>query len=175
MVEIWLPLPRFECFLPTPAADPSLRRWEGGISGRGGVSGSASDGAGASRNCEPKSAVRYPKLTTKVIVWVTPKVTKSTITLLVRLMVTGTDQDIPDTLWTRSLSGWLRLSYVLVVVTCSGSPASVSKLWMGGAGGRTDNLLMIFHGWSSSCAVLLTPTVFFVELPRCFGRAGASS
>src|SRR5712692_2768810 len=90
MVEIWLPLPRFvpNVFLPTPAADPSLRGWEGGISGRGGVSDSVSSGAGARRNREAKSALRDTTLTTKVIVWVTRKLTKSTINLLVRLMVT---------------------------------------------------------------------------------------
>src|SRR5713226_189395 len=90
MVEIWLPLPRFvpSVFLPTPAADPSLRGWEGGISGRGGVSDSVSSGAGAKRNCEAKSALRDAKLTTNVIVRVTPRLTKSTINLLVRLMVT---------------------------------------------------------------------------------------
>src|SRR5713101_7749661 len=61
---------------------------EGGISGRGGVSGTASNGAGANPNYEAKSGVRDTKLTAKVIVWVTPKLTKSTINLLVRLMVT---------------------------------------------------------------------------------------
>src|SRR5260370_15707541 len=82
------PCPGFLNVLLAAAVDPCLGGGEGGIGGGGGVSGSASEGGGASRNCEPKSAVRYPKLTTKVIVWVTPKVTKSTITLLVRLMVT---------------------------------------------------------------------------------------
>src|ERR1700687_690306 len=88
MVEICLaPAPVF-VFLPTPAADPSLRGWEGGISGRGGASDSVSSGAGARRNCEAKSTLRDIKLTTKVIVWITLKFTKSTVNLLVRLMVT---------------------------------------------------------------------------------------
>jgi len=41
-----------------PSADPFLRGWEGGISGRGGVFVAVFDGAGASRNYEEKSAVR---------------------------------------------------------------------------------------------------------------------
>src|SRR5713226_10567564 len=90
MVEIWLPLPRFvpSVFLPTPAADPSLRGWEGGISGRGGVSDSVSSGAGAGRNCEAKSAVRRSGLTVRVTARVTGRVTESTVTLAVKLDVT---------------------------------------------------------------------------------------
>ena len=75
-------------FFPISAADPFLRRWEGGISGRGGVSTTASNGAGANPNCEAKSALRNAKLTTEVIVRVTAKLTNSTINLAVRLMVT---------------------------------------------------------------------------------------
>src|SRR5260370_12866639 len=74
--------------LPIWAADPVLRGWEGGISGRGGASTTASSGAGANPNCEAKSGVRDTNLTAKVIVWVTAKVTKSTINLAVRLDVT---------------------------------------------------------------------------------------
>src|SRR5260370_6121613 len=102
--------------LPIWAADPVLRGWEGGISGRGGACITATSSAGANPNCEAKSGVRDTNLTAKVIVWVTAKVTKSTINLAVRLdvtfnvrstggMGTGTDQDIPDTFWSRPLSG----------------------------------------------------------------------
>ena len=75
-------------FFPIPAADTFLRRWEGGISGRGAASSTGSDVAGAAGNHDAKSTVRAAKVTTKVIARVTPSLTKSTITLLVRLMVT---------------------------------------------------------------------------------------
>src|SRR5712692_7248162 len=78
----------FVMFFPISAADPFLRGWEGGISGRDGVSTTASSGAGANPNCEAKSGVRDTNLIAKVIVWVTAKVTKSTINLAVRLDVT---------------------------------------------------------------------------------------
>src|SRR5258707_14341336 len=73
---------------PISAADPSLSGWEGGISGRDGVSSTASNAAGANPNCEAKSGVRDINLIAKVIVRVTARVTKPTINLVVRLNVT---------------------------------------------------------------------------------------
>src|SRR5260370_28094864 len=73
---------------PISAADLFLRRWEGGISGGDGVSTTASNAAGANPNCEAKSRVQDTDLIAKSIVEVTVKVTKSTITLAVRLAVT---------------------------------------------------------------------------------------
>jgi hypothetical protein len=91
--KLWVrPRPVFRLTFAIPArispADPFLRRWEGGISGRDGVSTTASNGAGANPNCEEKSGVREINLIAKVIVRVTAKVTKSTINLAVRLDVT---------------------------------------------------------------------------------------
>ena len=82
------PAPFLCMFFPISAADPFLRRWEGGISGRGGVSGTASSGAGANSNCETKSAVRRSGLTVRVTARVTARLTEFTVTLTVRLDVT---------------------------------------------------------------------------------------
>src|SRR5215472_7022461 len=81
------PLPFLVEDVPAPGADPSLRGWEGGISGRGGMPAGVHGGAGASRNHEGKSEVRRSNLITKVIVRVITRVIKSTINFCIRLTI----------------------------------------------------------------------------------------
>src|SRR5262249_11549121 len=81
------PLPRFVGIFPAPSADPFLRRWEGGISGRGGVPGTAANAAGVGPNREPKWDVRRSDLTVRVTARVTPRLTPARVTLGVRLEV----------------------------------------------------------------------------------------
>src|SRR5215467_867640 len=72
---------------PAPGADPSLRGWEGGISGRGVVPAAVPGGAGASRNYAGKPGLRRSNLIAKVIVRVITRVIKSTINFCITLTI----------------------------------------------------------------------------------------